>query len=98
MASVLDQSRPSHDSTSGEGRICSRFFNEYCAVTTATSGEDPRTKRTARFCSEGGVPDLFTGGRNADAIGIYPVYQGVNWCGREEASRRPAVRQESSRS
>ena len=53
MPSVVAQFQPFGDSTSGEGRIFSRFFNEYCAVTTATSGEDPRTKRTARFYSRG---------------------------------------------
>src|SRR5437762_14156306 len=54
MPSILDQSPPSSDSTSGKGRRFSRFFNEYCAVTTATSGENPRTKRAARFFPRGG--------------------------------------------
>src|SRR5947208_3321516 len=50
MPSVLVQLQPCPDSTSGEGRIFSRLFNEYCAATTPTAGADPRIKRAARFC------------------------------------------------
>ena len=53
MPSVLVQFRPSRDSTSGEGRIFSRFFNEYRAVTTPTSGEDPGIKPAARSFPRG---------------------------------------------
>src|SRR6266851_5761944 len=74
MPSVLVQFQPSRDSTSGEGRIFSRFFSEYRAVTTPTSGEDPRRKRAARFF-RGGSPGLVDWeGRKADFIGIEPVH------------------------
>jgi len=74
MPSVLVQFQLSADSTSGEGRIFSRFFNEYRAVTTPTSGEDPRIKRGTRFF-RGGSPGLADWQRSdADAIGIYPVH------------------------
>src|SRR5258708_4943653 len=60
MPSVLDQFRPSRDSTSGEGGIFSRFFNEYCTVTTPTPwGHGVRS--SAKNKIEGGVPDLRTG-------------------------------------
>src|SRR5258708_9970563 len=49
MPSVLLQFQLSADSTSGESRIFFRFFKRYRAVTTATSGEDPRIKRGTRF-------------------------------------------------
>src|SRR5260370_24086685 len=73
MPSVLLQFQLSADSTSGESRIFSRFFNEYRAVTTPTPGEDPRIKRAARFF-RGGSPGLVDWqGSDADAIGTYPV-------------------------
>src|SRR6266481_2281715 len=40
MPSVLDQFPPSADSTSGEGRIFSRYFKRYFAVTTPTAWGD----------------------------------------------------------
>src|SRR5437588_5946802 len=40
MPGVPVQFRPSRDSTSGEGRLFSRFFKRYVAVTTPTSWED----------------------------------------------------------
>src|SRR5438067_10821569 len=40
MPSVLDQSPPSADSTSGKGRIFFHFFKRYCAVTTPTPWGD----------------------------------------------------------
>ena len=49
MPSVLDQFPPSANPTSGEGRIFSRYFKRYCAVTTPTPWEDLKTKRAARF-------------------------------------------------
>src|SRR5436305_7143373 len=39
MPSVVDQFRPSHDSTSGEGRIFSHFLKRYVAVTASTFWE-----------------------------------------------------------
>src|SRR5260370_41551336 len=75
MPSVLHQSQLSADSTSGEGRIFSRFFNEYRAVTTPTPGEDPGIKRASRFF-RGGSPRLVDWeGKKADFIGIEPVHQ-----------------------
>src|SRR6266403_734249 len=39
MPSVLDQFRPSRDSTSGEGRLVVHCFKRYVAVTAPTSRE-----------------------------------------------------------
>src|SRR5258708_39534401 len=74
MPSVRLQFQLSADSISGEGRIFFRFFKRYCAVTTPTSGEDPRIKRVTRYF-RGGSPGLVDWQRSdADAIGIYPVH------------------------
>src|SRR5260370_10811389 len=74
MPSVLVQFQPSRDSTSGEGRIFSRFFNEYRAVNPPTPGEDPRRKRVTRFFRGGSPGFADWQGSDADAIGILPVH------------------------
>src|SRR5258708_5842084 len=87
MPSVLVQFQPSADSTFGEVRIFSRYFNEYRAVTTPTPGEDPKIKRAAR-CFRGGSPEFADAKRSdAEAIAFPPsrggggLGRGVCWSG-----------------
>ena len=88
MPSVLVQIPPFADSTSGEGRIFSRFFNEYCAVTSATSGEI-QGQNEQRVFIRGGCPGLVDWGQKCRFHRHPTGLLGVDYCRRGEASFSP---------
>src|SRR5256885_14336685 len=82
MPSVVVQISPFADSTSGEGRIFSRFFNEYRAVTTPTSGKD---KANSAFLFRGGCPGLVDSGQKCRFHRHPTGLPRVDYCRRGEA-------------